>query len=111
MGARVGGYHTISTTEARSLGERRFRELFVRCVTELSEELQELFTANVDFDYRHPEDLSTSEMKQIVLRYQDWFDPLRSESQDDEEPPLDPASESKAKSSRRRTAGAQRRAR
>lgn len=79
MAVDDGGFLTLSVAEARTLPEQEFRELFVRVVNELIDELAETFTHDVDFlgkdGERAPSSLSTREMREVILRHQYWFNP------------------------------------
>jgi hypothetical protein len=69
----------ITVAQAHSFSERKLRELFVRVVNNLTYELAETFTKDVDFlgedGDRAPSVLTTEQMRRAILRHQYWFNP------------------------------------
>jgi hypothetical protein len=72
-------YHRVSVAEAHTLPEPLFRSLFVCVAIEMRDDSGETFMKRIDFRGRRLEQLSTQEMREIVLRHQEWFNPRTQE--------------------------------
>jgi hypothetical protein len=76
MGAQNESF-PLSVKEAHDLPDADFRRRLVRHVIELEADLGRIFTTRIDFWGRRLDQISTKEMREIVLRYQEWFNPKR----------------------------------